>query len=96
MAHRSVLLPESLVRKAEALSVQQGVKPETLLEQAVAEGLESISERHVLGLYRDRQVSLQKAAEMLGVDMWTMIDRIGAAAIHLDYGAKELREDLGL
>ena len=75
MANRTMALPEQLVKEAEALSLQQGIESKDLLEQALAEGLERMKERHVLGLYREREVSLQRAAEMLGLDLWTMIDR---------------------
>ena len=94
MANQIMTLPEQLIREAETLSLQQGIQAKEVLEQALAEGLERMKERHVLGLYRNRKVSLQRAAEMLGLDLWTMIDRIGEADIHLDYEVEELSEDL--
>jgi len=96
MSERMVALPERLVKEAEDLSAQKGMDTGKLIEQALAEGLRRVKEEHILELYRLRKVSLAKASEMLGVDIWTMIDKVKEADIHLDYGLEELREDMGL
>ena len=95
MSERMVALPERLIKEAEDLSVQKGIDTGELIEQALAEGLRRVKEEHILELYRSRKVSLAKASEMLGVDLWTMIDKLKEADIHLDYGLEELREDMG-
>ena len=95
MSERMVALPERLIKEAEDLSVQKGIDTGELIEQALAEGLRRVKEEHILELYRSRKVSLAKASEMLGVDLWTMIDKVKEADIHLDYGLEELREDMG-
>ena len=95
MFERMVALPERLIKEAEDLSVQKGIDTGELIEQALAEGLRRVKEEHILELYRSRKVSLAKASEMLGVDLWTMIDKLKEADIHLDYGLEELREDMG-
>jgi len=96
MSERMVALPERLVKEAEDLSAQKGMDTGKLIEQALAEGLRRVKEEHILELSRLRKVSLAKASEMLGVDLWTMIDKVKEADIHLDYGLEELREDMGL
>ena len=96
MVNRTIALSEQLIKEAEALSRQQDIGAEDLLKQALTEGLKRIKERYVLELYRKRKVSLQRAAEMLEIDLWTMMDKIGEADIHLEYEAEELKEDLGL
>ena len=53
-----------------------------------------MTERSVLDLYRTRKITLQRAAEMLTVDIWEMIDKVKKAEIHLDYTMEELAEDL--
>lgn len=53
-----------------------------------------MNEKNILDLYRERKISLQRAAEMLSVDIWEMIEKAKKAEIHLDYSLDELAEDL--
>ena len=48
----------------------------------------------MLELYRDRKITLQKAAEMLSTDIWDMIERLKKTDVHIDYLRDELVEDL--
>ncbi len=81
-------------KKAEKASHAQGVKVNDFLQQALRQGLETLSEKAVLDLYRSRKVSLQNAAEMLSIDIWEMIEKVKKADIHMDYSMEELAEDL--
>ena len=70
------------------------MKVNDLIIQAVNQGLDVLSERNVLDLYRERKISLQKAAEMLSLDIWEMIEKLRKADIHIDYSRENLAEDL--
>jgi predicted HTH domain antitoxin len=83
-----------LYKKAEKASRDQGVELDVVITQALKQGLDALSEKNILDLYRQRSISLQKAAEMLSVDIWEMIEKIRQADIHMDYTAEELAEDL--
>lgn len=48
----------------------------------------------VLSMYKERKISLAKAAEMLDIDLWQMIDMVKEENLHLDYSEEELTEDL--
>lgn len=89
-----VRLNEDVYKKAEKLSKTHGVKVNTLISQALDEGLEAVNERTVLELYKDRKITLQKAAEMLSTDIWDMIERLKKTDIHIDYSKDDLAEDL--
>lgn len=89
-----VKLDNDIYRKAEKLSKTQGVKVNALISEALNKGLEAVSEKTVLELYRGRRITLQKAAEMLSVDIWDMIERLKKTDIHIDYSRDELAEDL--
>jgi len=52
------------------------------------------NEQEVLDLYARREVTLQRAAEILSVDLWSMIEKVKKTNIHLDYTLSELQEDL--
>lgn len=89
-----VKLQEDIYRKVEKASKTQGIKLNDLMVQALKQGLEALSEKNVLELYRSRKITLQKAAAMLSIDIWEMIEKIKKADIHIDYSIEELAEDL--
>lgn len=91
---KAVKVKDSLYKELKEISNQQKVSIDKLLLKILQEGIESLRERLVLDLYRDRKVSLQKAAEMLSIDIWDMIDRIKRAEIYLDYEEEDLKEDI--
>ena len=89
-----VKLNEDLYKKAKKVSKAHGIKVNDLIIQAVNQGLDVLSERSVLELYRERKITLQKAAEMLSLDIWEMIEKLRKADIHIDYSRENLAEDL--
>jgi predicted HTH domain antitoxin len=48
----------------------------------------------ILRMYKERKISLAKAAEMLKINMSQMIGKIKKKNLYLDYSNKELKEDL--
>lgn len=91
---RAVKQKDSLYKEAERLSRTQGTKVEELIPRALKQGLNVLNERQILELYKDRKITLQKAAAMLSIDFWEMIDRVKKADLHLGYTFEELAEDL--
>jgi len=91
---RAVKLKDSLYKEAERLSRTQGTKVEELIPRALKHGLNVLNEKQVLGLYKDRKITLQKAASMLSVDIWEMIEKVKKADLHIDYTMEEFAEDL--
>lgn len=91
---RAIKLKDSLYKEAERASKFQRIKVEELIPQALKQGLTVLNEKSVLELYRDRRITLQKAASMLSIDIWEMVEKIKKADIHMDYTGEELAEDL--
>ena len=89
-----IKVESGIYEKAEKASKAQGVKTDVIIAQALKQGLDAITEKNVLELYRARKITLQRAAEMLAVDIWEMIEKVKKAEIHLDYTMEELAEDL--
>ena len=79
-----------MAKKIGEMLVERGL----LTPEQVKQGLEALSEKNVLDLYRARKITLQRAAEMLAIDIWEMIEKVKKAEIHLDYTMEELAEDL--
>jgi predicted HTH domain antitoxin len=65
-----------------------------IVKELIREGLKLKLKKRALELYANRKVTLQKAAEMMGVSIWEMLDVLRREEIHLDYGLEELEEDL--
>lgn len=89
-----VKLNTDIYKKIEKLSKTHGIKVNDLVTQAIKQGLNFVSEKNVLELYKERKITLQKAAEMLSLDMWEMVEKLKKADIHIDYTKEELIEDL--
>ena len=85
---------EKVLEEIDQLSKEKQMDRASLLRNLIVEGLEIEKEKKVLGMYKDRKISLAKAAEMLGLDLWQMIDLIREENIYLDYSEEELKEDL--
>lgn len=91
---RVVKLNKGIYRRAEKISKTHGIEINVLISQALNQGREAVSEKTVLELYENRKITLQKAAEMLSIDIWDMIEKLKRADIHIDYSKDELAEDL--
>jgi hypothetical protein len=91
---RSIKLKDSLYKEAERLSKTQGIQVDVLIPQTLKQGLNVLNEKEVLELYGDCKITLQKAATLLSIDIWEMIDKIKKADLHIDYSIEELSEDL--
>jgi len=89
-----IKVENDIYKKAEKASKALGIKTNVFIEQALKQGLDTMTERSVLELYRARKITLQRAAEMLTMDIWEMIEKVKKAEIHLDYTMEELAEDL--
>ena len=60
--------------------------PETNIEQSVMETV-------VVDLYRRRQISLEKAAEIIEIPIWRMNQILAKHDVWLDYTAKDAAQD---
>lgn len=89
-----IKLQKDIYKKVEKASKSYGIEVNDLITQAINQGLEVLSEKNVFELYRNRKITLQKAAEMLSLDIWEIIEKLKKADIHIDYAREELAEDL--
>ena len=65
-----------------------------IVNELIREGLKLELKKRAIEYYKNRKVTLQKAAEMMGVSIWEMLDILKQEDLHLDYGLDELQEDL--
>ena len=85
---------EKVLAEIDQLSKENQMDRASFLRNLIVEGLAMEKEKKVLKMYKNRKISLAKAAEMLGIDLWHAIDIIKREKMHLDYSEEELKEDL--
>ena len=87
-------VPESMLRDIDRFTAEKHTDRATMLRSLIEEGLANERRRKVLSDYKERKVSLQRAAELLGIHLAEMLDLIQREGLYLDYTEEELREDL--
>lgn len=87
-------VPESTLKEIDRFSAEKYTDRATMLRALIEQGLSEERRKKVLLLYKNRIISLQKAASMLKIDLLEMIDLMQREGLYLDYTEEELREDL--
>ena len=90
----STRIEENILSEIDELSKEKQMDRASLLRNLIVEGLSIEKEKKVLGMYKERRISMAKAAEMLNIDIWQMIDLIKEENLYIDYSQEELEEDL--
>ncbi len=85
---------EEVLRQIDEFSADKNMDRATMLRNLLEEGLVAEKKRKVLSEYKERKISLQRAAELLGIDLLEMIDLIQKEGLYLDYTEEELRKDM--
>jgi predicted HTH domain antitoxin len=90
----SIRLDEDLHKQIQQYSKERGESKTRAMIELIKLGLEKWRMEKALEMYRDRKVSLWKAASIANVSLWEMIDKIKEYGIYIDYTEDELTEDL--
>lgn len=87
-------VPESTLHEIDMFTAERHTDRATMLRSLIEEGLAKERRKKVLDDYKERKISMQKAASLLGIDLLGMIDLMQKEGLYLDYTEEELREDL--
>jgi predicted HTH domain antitoxin len=87
-------VPDDMLDEIDFLSKEKHMDRATFLRNLISKGLSIEKKERTLRLYKERKISLEKAASILGIDIVSMIDTIKEEELHLDYTSEELEEDL--
>ncbi|MBI2545693.1 UPF0175 family protein [Candidatus Woesearchaeota archaeon] len=90
----STRIEEHVLAEIDELSKERHMDRASLLRNLIVEGLALEKKNKVLHMYKERKISLARAAEMLEIDIWQMIDLIRKENLYLDYSEEELLEDM--
>ena len=85
---------ESTLKEIDRFSAEKYTDRATMLRALIERGLSEERRRKVLSKYKERKISLQRAAELLGIHLTEMLELIQNEGLYLDYSEEELKEDL--
>ena len=93
--HRTISIrpTDELMKKLEKLGMIEQRERSVLLRRILMTGLEEDLKKHALALYRERKVSLAKAAELADISVREMMDLIKEKGLSLHITGEDLRED---
>lgn len=90
----STRIEKKILSEIDELSKEKQMDRASFLRNLIVEGLSIEKKKKVLSMYKERKISLAKAAEILGIDLWSMIDMLKEENLYIDYSEEELKEDL--
>ena len=89
----SVRPTEEMERKIERLIRIEKMERSALIRRILDTGIKEELKKHALELFRDKKVSLAKAAEIADVSVREMMDLIKEKGIFLHISVDEIRKD---
>jgi len=89
----SIRPTEEIERKLERLMGIEKTERSVLIRRILNTGIDEELKKHALGLFRDKKVSLAKAAEIADLSVREMMDLIKEKGIPLHISIEDIRED---
>lgn len=87
-------LPAEVLKEIEYWSEKEEADRSIFLVELIEEGLHEWKIHKALGMYKDHQVTLWRAAEIAGVSLSEMLAELPKQKIIFQYDMEELKEDL--
>lgn len=87
-------LPEDMIKKLELIAKEEHIDRSELIRRALAIGIQQFLLERALKAYREKRVSLWKAASMAGVPLRVMMKEADKASISIAYDVDDLERDL--
>ena len=87
-------LPTEVEKEIKKLALQMDVDKSKIIRELIEIGLKEKRLKEVLAFYTEGKVTLWKAARLLGISLWKMMEIVTERKITAQYGKKEMEEDL--
>lgn len=90
----SVRVPREVKDELERLAKLERRDKAEIAREILVNGVRERRIKVALKLYSEGKVTLWKAAELAGLSLWEMIEELERRGVELQYGLRELEEDL--
>ena len=90
----STRLDPEEVKLLESLADLSGFDRSTLVKSLLRRGMKELRLDHAADALRKEKVTLSRAAELAGLDVWDFIAGMERMGLELHYGIDELEQDL--
>ncbi len=90
----STRLDPEEIKLLEALADLSGFDRSTLVKSLLRRGMKELRLEHAAEALRTEKVTLSRAAELAGLDVWDFIAGMESRGLELHYGVDELDQDL--
>ncbi len=87
-------LPLEIDKEIEKIASLEDSDKSKIMRELIVMGIKEKKLREALKLYTEGKITLWKAASLAGISLWRMITILEERKITLQYGKKELKEDL--
>ncbi len=90
----SVRIPDDLEKSLLEFSEKESKPTSEVIRELLEKGLKEKRIELALQLYKEGKVTLWKAATIANVSLWEMVEKLKERKIEVQYGQRELEEDL--
>ena len=90
----SFRLPVSIDKEIEKLAIFEDTDKSKVMRELLILGVKEKKLEQVLKLYSQGKISLWKAARITDISLWKIMEIVKEKKIQIQYGERELREDL--
>lgn len=90
----SFRMPEEIEIEIEKLARLEDSDKSKLIRELLVLGIKERKLKEAIKFYKEGKISLWKAARMADVSLWKIMEIIQEKKIAVQYGEKELKEDL--
>ena len=87
-------MPVDVEKEIEMLASEEGKDKSKIIRELLKSGIKEKKIEHALKLYKEGKITLWKAARVSDVSLWRMMEILRERKITIQYGERELSEDL--
>ncbi|ADB58230.1 UPF0175 family protein [Archaeoglobus profundus] len=87
-------VPEDMLKKIDEIAKKEGIEKSEVIRELLKIELRNKLVENALKAYRERKVSMWKAAKIAGLSLWKFIEILRERGIEIQYGIRDLEEDL--
>ena len=87
-------LSEFEAREIERLAKEEDLDKSAFLKRLIHKGLQDYKINYALRFYKEKRISIGKAAEIAGTSTWHFIELMKQHNVYLNYGVDDLKSDV--